>query len=176
MAAKSIWVRGAAVVAVAAGLVTSTAVAHADPLPNSATVTTAATAVSPASTQRSVGVGVLGHYYVAVPKVSNPSVVVTATGSAATPTVTVTRHAAGENKCSSADDPDAGTFNRTVWVTPSASGSTTVFVGITYTTTTPDGVSTTTPLNPLGDSGTLLPTGLLGSSDPVQVTDICVAA
>jgi hypothetical protein len=88
----------------------------------------------------------------------------------------VIKHAAGENKCSSADDPKAGTFNRTVWVTPSASGSTTAFVGITYTTTTPAGVSTTITMNPRGDSGTALPSGPLGSSDPVDVTDICVAA
>lgn len=65
-----------------------------------------------------------------------------------------TTHAAGENGCSAADNPSAGTLNRSVTV--QGGPSVTVYAKVQFTTTTPIGLSTTTVLEPLGAFGTVV--------------------
>ncbi len=119
---------------------------------------------------RAVRVDVGGMVVVSVDKVSNPGVQVRVTADEGSQPVAASIHAAGENGCSAADNPAAGTLNRTVTV--QGGPSTTLYLKVQYTTTTPIGVSSTTVLEPLG------PTGLAVSGPAVVVgvpVDVCIA-
>ena len=108
---------------------------------------------------------------VALNKVSDPGVQVrVTTGEGSESASTMTRHAAGENGCSAADDLGKGTLNRTIVVRDGAWA--TVYVKVQYTTTTPIGASWVTVVEPLGPVGVTV-TGL-GLVDGVPVS-ICVA-
>jgi len=84
--------------------------------------------------------------------------------------ITWTRHAAGENGCSAADDLGKGTLNRTITVRDG--GWATIYLKVQYTTTTPIGTSWVTVLEPFGPVGMYV-TGP-GLVDGVPV-GICVA-
>jgi hypothetical protein len=126
--------------------------------------------VTVVSQTRALRVGVGDIAVVSVNKVSNPGVQVRVTADDGSQPVMGTTHAAGENGCGAADDPIAGTLNRTVTVQGGASA--TVYVKVQYTTTTPMGVSTTTVLEPLGPAGITVDGAALVVGVPV---DVCVA-
>ncbi len=149
--------------AVAASLLLSSGTAHAQTVFDTGMVTVKAQT-------KAVQVDVDG-LVVSLNKVSDPGVqvrVTTAEGSEST--ITMTRHGAGENGCSAADDIGGGTLNRTVVVRDGTWA--TVYVKVQYTTTTPIGTSWVTVVEPLG------PTGLYvdgpGLVDGVPIS-ICVA-
>lgn len=119
---------------------------------------------------KAVRADVGGIAVVSVDKVSNPGVQVRITAEEGSQPVVSTTHAAGENGCGAADDPAAGTINRTITV--QGGPSATVYVKAQYTTTTPLGVSTTTVLEPLGPGGTTVTSPALVPGVPVSV---CVA-
>ena len=122
------------------------------------------------SQTRALRVGVGDITVVSVDKVSNPGVQVRVTAGEGSQPVVGTTHAAGENDCAAADNPSAGTLNRTVTV--QGGGSATVYVKVQYTTTTPIGVSTTTVLEPLGPAGITVDGAALVVGVPIHV---CVA-
>ncbi len=107
---------------------------------------------------------------VSLNKVSDPGVQVRVATGEGEESITMTRHGAGENGCSAADDLGRGTVNRTIVVRDGAWA--TVYVKVQYTTTTPIGESWVTVLEPVGPMG-LTVTGL-GLVDGVPVS-ICVA-
>lgn len=115
---------------------------------------------------RAMRVDVGGITAVSVDKVSDPGVQLRVTADDGSVPAVPTPHAAGENGCSAADDPEAGTLNRTVAVQGGPSVS--LYVKVQYTTTTPLGLSTTHVLEPLGPAGT----SVVASGVPVSV---CVA-
>ena len=119
---------------------------------------------------RAVRVDVGGIAVVSVDKVSNPGVQVRVTADEGDEPGVSATHAPGENGCSAADDPGAGTLNRTVTV--SGGPSATVYLKVQYTTTTPLGLSTTTALEPLGPGGMAVSGPGLIVGVPVSV---CVA-
>ena len=119
---------------------------------------------------KAVRVDVGGIAVVSVDKVSNPGVQVRVTADEGSEPGVSTTHAPGENGCSAADDPGAGTLNRTVTV--EGGPSATVYVKVQYTTTTPIGLSTTTVIEPLGPSGMTVAAAGLNGGVPVSV---CVA-
>jgi hypothetical protein len=87
---------------------------------------------------------------VSVDKVSDPRVCLFADGAPTAPTVSETTHPAGQNDCAAADDPGAGTLNRTVTVSPTLGGSATVYLLVQFVTTTPAGASTLNTVEPFG--------------------------
>lgn len=147
--------------AAAAGLLLSTGSAYADDVFDTTMVTVHAQT-------KAVMVNVDG-VSVALNKVSDPGVQVVVTTDGGSGTVSMTRHAAGENGCSAADDLANGMLNRTVVVRDGAWAS--VYVKIQYTTTTPAGLSWVTVLEPVGSGITVTGPGLIAGV-PV---DICVA-
>ena len=148
--------------AAAAGLVLSGGSAYADAVFDTTMVTVHAET-------KAVKVDVDG-VTVALNKVSDPGVQVRITTDGGDGSITTTRHAAGENGCSAADDLAAGTLNRTIVVRDGAWA--TVYVKVQYTTTTPAGASWVTVLEPVGPAGVTV-TGL-GLVEGVPVS-ICVA-
>ncbi len=150
----------AAAVLVALG---STGTAHAETTLDTGMITVMAAT-------KAVRVDVGGIAVVSVDKVSNPGVQVRVTAHEGSQPVVSTTHAAGENGCSAADNPAAGTVNRTITV--QGGPSATVYVKVQYTTTTPLGVSTTTVLEPLGPSGVSVGAISLNGGVPVH---LCVA-
>ena len=147
----------------AAGLLLSSGTAHAHAVFDTGMVTVKAET-------RAVKLDVDG-ITVELNKVSDPGVQVrVATGEGSESAITMTRHGAGENGCSAADDLGKGTLNRTIVVRDGVWA--TVYVKVQYTTTTPIGASWVTVLEPLGPAGVTV-TGL-GLVDGVPVS-ICVA-
>jgi hypothetical protein len=152
-----------ATAAAAAGLLLSSGTAHAHTVFDTGMVTVKAQT-------RAVKLDVDG-VTVALNKVSDPGVQVrVTTGEGDESMISMTRHGAGENGCSAADDLGKGTLNRTIVVRDGAWA--TVYVKVQYTTTTPIGVSWVTVLEPLGPVG--LTVAGLGLVDGVPVS-ICVA-
>ena len=122
----------AAAAAAAAGLLLSSGTAYAHTFFDTGMVTVRAET-------RAVKVDVDG-VTVALNKVSDPGVQVrVTTGEGSESAITMTRHAAGENGCSAADDLGEGTLNRTIVVRDGAGA--TVYVKVQYTPTTPIGAS-----------------------------------
>ena len=149
--------------AAAAGLVASGGAAHAHTVLDTGMVTVEAET-------RAVKLDVDG-IVVSLNKVSDPGVQVrVATGEGEESSITMTRHAAGENGCSAADDIGRGTLNRTIVVRDGAWA--TVYVKVQYTTTTPVGTSWVTVLEPLGPTGMFVAGPGLVEGVPVSV---CVA-
>ncbi|HEX2048393.1 MAG TPA: hypothetical protein VHF27_11540 [Acidimicrobiales bacterium] len=152
----------ASAAAAAAGLLLSSGTAYAHTVFDTGMVTVKAET-------RAVKLDVDG-VVVALNKVSDPGVQVRVTTGDGDRSITMTRHGAGENGCSAADDLGKGTLNRTIVVRDGAWA--TVYVKVQYTTTTPIGVSWVTVLEPLGPVGlTVAGPGLV---DGVPVS-ICVA-
>ena len=155
--------RVAAVAAVSIAVLGANGPAHAETTFDTGMVTVVAAT-------RAVRIDVGGIAVVSVDKVSNPGVqvrVVTDEGSQ--PAVSTT-HAAGENGCSAADNPSAGTLNRSVTV--QGGPSVTVYARVQFTSTTPLGLATTTVLEPLGPFGTVVDAPVVAAGVPVR---ICVA-
>ncbi|GAC1375383.1 MAG: hypothetical protein NVSMB32_18330 [Actinomycetota bacterium] len=110
-------------------------------------------AASTASTQRALNVNgtVQGvAYNLDVYKVSNPSMVVTASGDPTTPTVAQTIHTAPTASCAAGDDPSAGFLNRTITVTVAAGTTAGVYVRIQFDTTDAAGHVVHTTVQPFG--------------------------
>ncbi len=86
------------------------------------------------------------------------------------PAVTETRYAAGENDCAAADDPAAGTMNRTVTVTGTPGGSARVYAEVRYKAKSAAGEPEASSLEPLGPS----PGTAISSTDLVGPVTISV--
>jgi hypothetical protein len=143
-------------------------IAHAD----SASVSLAVS--SSVSSERAVSFGGAG-VSVGVDKVSNPSLVVTASGDPTAPTISDDIHTAPTATCAAADDPDAGYFNRTITVTVAAGAKAMVYAQLGYDTTNAAGKTSHTDLEPLGAApGTSVISPLGVPSTPVPF-DLCVS-